>query len=89
MLHQCDNPPCVNPSHLFLGTALDNALDMVAKRRHAFGEKNSGAKLSESDVLEIRRRFVLDHDIVALAKDFGISLSQINKIVNRKKWTHI
>jgi hypothetical protein len=52
--HRCDNPPCINPDHLFLGTLAENNRDMVEKGRHAFGERNGHAVLSNSDVAEIR-----------------------------------
>lgn len=45
VLHSCDNPPCVNPKHLSVGTAIDNIADMVAKRRHIEGRKRSHEKL--------------------------------------------
>jgi hypothetical protein len=53
--HTCDNPPCVNPKHLFPGTPHDNVKDKVSKSRHIFGEKHPNSKLSDTDVIEIRR----------------------------------
>lgn len=55
--HKCDNPTCVNPDHLFLGTALDNQRDKVNKGRQAAGEKNGRHKLTEQDVKYIRSQF--------------------------------
>src|SRR5262245_56458307 len=54
VLHRCDNPPCVNPDHLFLGTHNDNVQDKIAKNRDNFGERNGQAKISASDVQLIR-----------------------------------
>ncbi|HXI18492.1 MAG TPA: HNH endonuclease signature motif containing protein, partial [Chloroflexota bacterium] len=53
--HSCDNPPCCNPAHLFLGTDQDNVDDMRRKGRGAFGERSGGSKVTAEQVLEIRR----------------------------------
>jgi len=53
--HTCDNPPCVNPKHLFPGTPHDNVKDKVKKGRHTFGENHPNSKLSDTEVLEIRK----------------------------------
>lgn len=55
VLHHCDNPPCCNPAHLFLGTNLENNADKVAKNRHVYGSRNPNAKLTEQQVVEIKR----------------------------------
>jgi hypothetical protein len=82
--HHCDNPPCVNPAHLFIGTASDNLLDCVAKGRldHR-GTKNSNAKLSESHVLLIRK---LNHPLSELAEMFHVSKSTIEFIKQGITW---
>ncbi len=57
-LHKCDNPPCVNPSHLFIGTQKDNVRDAISKNRPVIsygGERNPQAKLTEQQVLEIKK----------------------------------
>jgi hypothetical protein len=84
--HHCDNPRCVRPDHLFLGTIRDNAYDMVAKRRYSRGP----AKLAEVDVLTIRARYVIG-DIIykTLADQYGVSRTTIGKIIRREKWRHI
>lgn len=61
VLHRCDNPPCQNPRHFFLGTNHDNHLDMVAKDRHVRGERQPGAKLSDEAVEAIRSRYTASH----------------------------
>lgn len=53
--HRCDNPPCCNPAHLFLGTRIENNNDKVVKQRHAFGSRNGIAKLTEAEAVEIKR----------------------------------
>src|SRR5262245_50654348 len=53
LLHKCDNPPCVNPDHLFIGDRRINSLDAKAKDRHARGERNKRNKLTEAQALEI------------------------------------
>lgn len=87
VLHACDNPPCVNPSHLFLGTALDNGNDAAAKGRSPRGERNGRAKLTESEVEEIRRIYasggVLQKTIAA---KYGVTQSHISTVVRRAGW---
>lgn len=90
LLHKCDNPKCVNPNHLFIGTYKDNSDDMIAKGRdrHPRGEDNH-SKLTESQVLEIRKRSKLGHSAPMIAKDYPVCSATIINIVNRKKWKHI
>lgn len=83
--HRCDNPPCVNPAHLFLGTAADNVGDMVGKRRHSFGEAHA-TKLSEDDVSAIRRRIAEGETQQRVADSFGVSRSMIGKIAKFNCW---
>lgn len=93
VLHRCDNPLCVNPAHLFLGDEKVNKKDMVEKKRQCKGEDVHAAKLTESQVLEIRRRYAkIAHghgNGVKLAKEFGVSKEAIQLIVTRKNWKHI
>lgn len=88
VMHTCDNPPCVNPQHLRLGTHQDNMDDRNNKKRQAKGLANAGAKLTESQVLEIRLlvKFKAKKDV---AKIFGISSEQVRRIALRKKWAHL
>ena len=88
VLHRCDMPACVNPDHLFLGTQLDNIADMMAKDRHGDqrGVRQSSAKLSEQNVLDIR----LSSDRSQLLADqYLVSPATINDIRKRRTWTHI
>lgn len=84
--HSCDNPACVNPDHLFLGTNHDNVLDKVKKKRQAKGEKSALSKLKESDILAIRKMNVRQEDI---AKKFNIDQSNVSYIKSGKTWKHI
>lgn len=131
--HHCDNPPCVRPDHLFLGTPKDNQQDAIAKgrsvpleqhwahlhperlprgdehwtrkfperglasartlherRRIVRGSEAGMAKLTEAQVLEIRTRYaaggIYQFD---LAKEYGVSLITLNRIIRRVTWTHI
>lgn len=87
VLHRCDNRPCVNPDHLFLGTAKDNALDASSKGRMAAGESNATAKLTASDVDAIRKRLAKGETQSSIASDFGVSQSQISNINRRRAWS--
>jgi hypothetical protein len=92
--HKCDNPSCVNPDHLFLGTNNENMRDMGNKKRSKFhktkflGNSHGMAKLNEYQVLEIRKSKLLLTG-VALSKKFEVSTSVISSILNRKTWKHI
>jgi hypothetical protein len=98
--HHCDNPPCCNPAHLFLGTAGDNVRDMVAKGRNrrrsdesgvrfARGEDHGSAKLTAPEVLEIRRRVSAGERQTEIAKELGVDKGLIWQIKERRIWTHV
>jgi hypothetical protein len=86
--HSCDNPPCCNPSHLFLGTPKDNQDDMRAKGRQAVvrGSSHRWAKLTEEQVSSIRSRYRSGEMGKDLASEFGVSRGLISLIVNNKVW---
>ena len=93
--HTCDNPACVRPSHLFLGTHSDNMRDASAKGRlrnyqgGVPGEQNGNAAVSEADVREIRR---LRHDGVSgreVARRYGLSPAQVSRIHTGRRWAHV
>jgi hypothetical protein len=86
VLHRCDNPGCVNPEHLFLGTQKDNVQDMIKKRRGSIGEKHSRAKLSVADVLCIRKCGASPKYLAGL---FGVDAATIHNILARRIWRHI
>lgn len=86
VLHRCDNPPCVNPKHLWLGTQTDNVMDMVAKGRCADVryEANPRAKLTSEQVNSIKQRVhhKNHHDGQThkqLAEEYGVSKSTIDQ----------
>lgn len=90
--HKCDNPPCCNPDHLFLGTHADNIRDMFAKGRNnpRRGAANSNAKLTESQVKEIRSRYAnKDGNTYELAQEYGVSQVTISALIRRKTWGHV
>lgn len=87
--HKCDNPACVNPDHLFLGTNDDNVQDMVSKNRNARGE-TSYAKLTEEQVIDIRQRHKQrEVSCQDLANEYGVSRSEVQLIVSGKRWEHV
>ena len=84
--HSCDNPSCVNPEHLFLGTPADNTADMVAKGRKVIGPPGKRAKLTEVDVSEIRHLVSSGMTQRAVAKDYGVDPSTVSYIITNKTW---
>lgn len=86
--HRCDNPGCVNPEHLFLGTHQDNMLDRQRKGRSRgpLGEANARTALSADDVSAIRKD---SRSLRAVAEQYGLSTSGVHGIRNRKSWRHV
>lgn len=90
VLHHCDNPPCVRLVHLYLGTHAQNTDDMVNRGRQAAGERNGGgAKLTDADVVVIRRRAARGESNASLAREYGVSTVALGFVVNRKTWKHV
>lgn len=104
--HSCDNPPCCNPRHLFLGTAADNSRDMVTKQRQntpngerhgsktkpgsrARGERSNLAKLTAEEALEIRRLYSSGLTQKQIATSFGITREGVASIIQANTWKHI
>lgn len=90
--HHCDVPLCVNPSHLYWGTAADNVGDMISRGRFKDnkGTSNGRCKLDEEQVKEIRALHETgpcSHEDIAIR--FGVTQSTVSKIVNRKSWRHV
>lgn len=89
-LHSCDVPACFNPKHLRWGSHSENMRDMVERDRHPMigvGENHARAKLTDADVAEIRRVYVKGRRprLRELAEQFGVSISQIHRIVNGRQ----
>ena len=89
--HTCDNPPCCNPLHLFAGTPKDNTQDMISKGRKADskGENGPMAKLTEKQVVAMRKRRLAGETLEELANSYGVAVSAVSRIVNRKRWPHV
>jgi len=88
VMHTCDNPPCCNPEHLFLGTVKDNAADASIKGINCHGEKHPLAKLNEQQVRVIWK---LKHLVSPyfLATIFGIKVRNIYRIWEGELWKNI
>ena len=86
VLHQCDNPPCVNPSHLFLGNDRVNSDDKYAKRRANTTHSGRGKKLTWAEVDEMRRCFDVGTSNEDAAEQFGISAGMAWRIRNHMSW---
>lgn len=103
--HKCDNPSCVNPDHLFLGTAADNTRDMIQKGRikargkghgkkrdtwpGTRGEYNGNSKLTEEQVLSIKHKIKQGEPGRTIAKEYGVSQTLISAINTGKVWKNI
>ena len=87
VMHACDTPACIEPSHLTIGTVADNNRDMFEKRRHARGEQHGVAKLTQADVAKLRaiyRRGITRQ--VDLAAQFGISQTHVSRLIRGEYW---
>ena len=90
VLHTCDNPLCVNPKHLWLGSHADNMNDMSERgRSFSRGESNNNSKLTEDDVLEIRRLLKISHLVQRdIAKKFEVTATLVSSIKYYKNWNY-
>lgn len=86
--HKCDNPPCVNPDHLFMGSQAENVRDMIAKGRgnHPRGENHPRARLSDKQVIKIRSS---EEPGKTIALRYGISQSLVGQIRRLAVWRHL
>lgn len=99
-LHECNNPPCCNPLHVYDGTPSENQHDSIAAgtavvlrkgwRRTARGERAGLAKLTDDAIKKIRARYVQGGVTQQkLADEYGVNQTQISNIVHRKTWRHV
>jgi hypothetical protein len=85
--HSCDNPRCVRPGHLHLGTHAQNMAESVLRMRSPKGERNGVSKLTESEVNEIRTMYSSgDYLQDELSKMFGVTRPNISKVVRGQRW---
>lgn len=88
--HKCDNPFCIEPTHLFVGTHKDNTQDALQKNRLVRGEAAKNSKLTDQDVLTIRARHKAGGiTAAALAKEYKVSIALMSFVINRQRWTHL
>lgn len=87
--HKCDNRICARPDHLFLGTCGDNLQDMKGKGRHLYGERNTEAKLTEEQVLQIHALGKTGLSQAKIAARFGVGQMTISRILRGERWNHI
>lgn len=86
VLHRCDNPPCCNPRHLFLGTNTDNVKDRVSKGRTQRGATHFLARLTEDDVRAMR---AATGSTASIARRFGVSHGTARAVLTWRTWKHI
>ena len=103
VLHRCDNPPCCNPAHLFLGSRADNNADMLAKGRkkvggtvtpvaacaYRRGSEHGMSKLTPTIVIEMRRDRAGGMSYSLIAKKYGVVISAAFKACTKKTWSHV
>ena len=88
-LHHCDNPPCVNPQHLYWGTYQDNANDRVSRNRQPRGSMHARSQLTESQVLHIRERYAAGESVRSIADSLGQSRSAVTNSATHMTWKHV
>ena len=87
--HHCDNPACVRPEHLFVGSRTDNVRDMLDKGRESRGENRYNAKLTADDVIAIRSMRERGIELKQIAAVYGVNKTTVFTICKRSTWKHI
>jgi hypothetical protein len=95
--HRCDNPSCVRPDHLFIGTMSDNKKDSDSKNRSyrtgkppiKLGKENNMTRFTKDQILEIRSRYASGEDQYSIGRSYSAAQGTISNIVRRKSWKHI
>lgn len=95
--HHCDNPPCCNPSHLYVGGKRENALDAVKRgqwrgptgRHINVGSAHGRSKLTEADIPRIRERRAAGESARSIAADLGVHFNTVYRVVRRSHWRHV
>jgi hypothetical protein len=89
--HTCDNPPCCNPAHLLSGTQVDNSYDAIhrGRARRSRGEHHRDRRLTEDLVRQIRSRTFRYGERTALARELGVSLTCIRRVLSGRTWGHV
>lgn len=91
VMHSCDNPCCINPAHLSVGTNKDNSQDMVRKGRHKYniGAESYNTKFKDEDIIEIRKKLLDGKSISSVSREYGVSWPCIQDIKLKRTWKHI
>jgi hypothetical protein len=91
VLHRCDNPPCCNPSHLYLGTHTENMRDRKQRGRTARqdGAANAQSVLTEQDILDIRARWRTGEREATIAPDYPVAKGAVYKVATYRRWRHL
>lgn len=90
--HRCDNPRCINPDHLLIGTRLDNMLDCIERDRNSQGERHGEAKLTDEIVRYCRSNYVPRHrkfGAAALSRKYGVTAQTIFNVISGRTWAHV